>query len=117
MNRKYLKGVLGLLSIVALGVVCNVQAAWTGPRTIANIKFTTDGFTIVTLKDFYNTESSIACTGNNLILRDATSDAQKMRTSVLLAAYVAKTPINISYYGCDVKDASMIAMSSISLSE
>ncbi len=92
-----------LISIV-LGVVLftpfSAQAVWTGEARIDLLKVHSRGVNI-RLKGFENINTEVACLDTRtFILVSDNSNIYDTKVSFLLSAYMSKTSVNLSYYGC-----------------
>ncbi|MBQ4838095.1 MULTISPECIES: hypothetical protein [Pseudoalteromonas] len=89
---------IALFAFLALSF--NASAAWSGLKEIHTIKAQSNGV-YVQLKSFTNTDNSVQCTYNNgFFLEFKSAEEYQTRVSMLLAAYMAGKPVNISYNSC-----------------
>ena len=71
---------------------------WTGETTVDSIRVYTSEYVLITMDTTHNPSN---CTDTDyLMLEDANSDTGKRKYSTLLAAYAAKSTVNIGMTGC-----------------
>ncbi|WOI37715.1 hypothetical protein R1T43_01365 [Alteromonas sp. CI.11.F.A3] len=93
-----MKKILLLAGLIFLIFPLKGMAAWSGKYSIKSVKATSGGVEVV-LSGFTNNSTEVVCTHNSFVIGNSNSNYQ-VKTSFVLSAYMAKEPINISYYSC-----------------
>ncbi|WP_445356828.1 hypothetical protein ACJJIC_09745 [Microbulbifer sp. ANSA002] len=95
-----MKIVVSIVLGIALFQSLSASAAWTEQARIDYLKVHSQGVD-VRLKGFENTSAEVACSDTRtFVLVNDESQIYDTKVSFLLSAFMSKTPVNLSYYGC-----------------
>ena len=95
-----MKTVVSIVLGIALSQSPFASAAWTQQARIDYLKVHSQGVDIQ-LKGFKNDSAEVACLDTStFVLVSDDSQIYDTKVSFLLSAYMSKTPVNFSYYGC-----------------
>lgn len=97
-----------LLTVMVVFFSSGAFAEWTPKREIVYLKAQSSGV-YVKLEGFSSSDSVFSCGDNGFLLLEGSANYQA-KVSMLLTAYMSKTPTKFSYYGCDSSSNAMASV-------